>query len=488
MTRIITALCTSIPLTYGAAPAGTLDDQAVDKLFASYIPWYKPPSWVKDDKGSYLQYLDSATVYYDRDYDSALVLAKQREPTNLYAEKEYNPAVLQVNLGYAHGAYDVGSQNIAIYTHTPVRRDDGTDLHKSLHIIHAIAPGLDSAQQPDYKYIASLPQAVRPAAYKAMLQRAFEKIDHCFKTKGFTTLVMAGIGQGVFASLAGSLGIDNKRIFNELFTQFFHGNPNVVVNYDNWVEDDGVLLATLNRRINNDLRSTEWLQHYSQAKLDTTLFVNAWDPFSILGNGNAADGSADGYWGRISAISVIGWPRANKCLTREKFVRVAPLDEVPAAVQPVQPHVAQPVADEDKEYQAVLDDLETKQGNPAYPSQRYQAIKSLSIECETLSEPVLVAGCREFVVAALNTWKANPGSAHAVSDLTFHKTQAGSAFVDVARKDPLIAEIYRSELEHAFRQNWNGRRHYRADADGPLWTIDQFIATFRQRILDRFFD
>ena len=44
----------------------------------------------------------------------------------------------------------------------------------------------------------------------------------------------------------------------------------------------------------------------------TTLFVNAWDPHSLLGNGNESDSSLDGWWGRISNISVLGSSLTNK--------------------------------------------------------------------------------------------------------------------------------------------------------------------------------
>ena len=48
-----------------------------------------------------------------------------------------------------------------------------------------------------------------------------------------------------------------------------------------------------------------------QAKLDDLLFVNSWDPHSMLGNGNRIDDSLDGKFGRCSAIAVLGWPGTN---------------------------------------------------------------------------------------------------------------------------------------------------------------------------------
>lgn len=45
--------------------------------------------------------------------------------------------------------------------------------------------------------------------------------------------------------------------------------------------------------------------------IENTLYVNAWDPWSIIGNGNGGDRSLDGCWGRCSNMSVLGWSVTN---------------------------------------------------------------------------------------------------------------------------------------------------------------------------------
>lgn len=47
------------------------------------------------------------------------------------------------------------------------------------------------------------------------------------------------------------------------------------------------------------------------ADLEETVLVNAWDPWSLIGNGNVFDNSLDGYWGRCSNMAVLGWLRTN---------------------------------------------------------------------------------------------------------------------------------------------------------------------------------
>lgn len=53
------------------------------------------------------------------------------------------------------------------------------------------------------------------------------------------------------------------------------------------------------------------LDNISQSELDESLIINAWDPFSMVGNGNAGDISLDRYIGRISAAGVLSWVITN---------------------------------------------------------------------------------------------------------------------------------------------------------------------------------
>ena len=52
-------------------------------------------------------------------------------------------------------------------------------------------------------------------------------------------------------------------------------------------------------------------------KLDDTLLINAWDCWSVPGNGNEYDNSLDGYIGRYTQIGINGTSITNKYLTYE---------------------------------------------------------------------------------------------------------------------------------------------------------------------------
>ena len=50
-----------------------------------------------------------------------------------------------------------------------------------------------------------------------------------------------------------------------------------------------------------------------------TLYINAWDPWSMVGNGNANDASLDGGFGKSTAMAVLAWPFTNQKITYAKM-------------------------------------------------------------------------------------------------------------------------------------------------------------------------
>ena len=68
-------------------------------------------------------------------------------------------------------------------------------------------------------------------------------------------------------------------------------------------------------------RHNEWENAMNN---DNTLFINAWDPWSMIGNGNKADKSLDGYWGSVSNMAYLGWPFTNFNLEKEEAYVAVP--------------------------------------------------------------------------------------------------------------------------------------------------------------------
>ena len=63
----------------------------------------------------------------------------------------------------------------------------------------------------------------------------------------------------------------------------------------------------------------DFIDNQSQPNLNTFLFINAWDPHSILGHGNFDDDSLDGNFGRRTPISLLGWPATNPHISYHKI-------------------------------------------------------------------------------------------------------------------------------------------------------------------------
>lgn len=58
-------------------------------------------------------------------------------------------------------------------------------------------------------------------------------------------------------------------------------------------------------------RESGWMGDDWRDSIERTLFVNAWDPWSLVGNGNDMDHSVDGMYGRQSALALLCWPVTN---------------------------------------------------------------------------------------------------------------------------------------------------------------------------------
>ncbi len=298
---------------------------SISRLYACYQPVYRPPLWVgqPEFQEAVWKYAARAKVYYP-DGSSFLEvkqLATQREPTNLGGDKLYDRERLLAEYGYSENPYKIGSPNIAIFCRTPVltTRMISTDRVKYANILSAIAPALDTQEQPDYRYLASDPmQPKRNYKYACMMATAFRHIRTCFLEGGYRRLVMTGLGMGNFKYFAEELDIDAEHIFREclfrglgdLFTQ--ESGKEMWLNCTRAVVLREHIPAELKSQIVlKGLDIQTLLDNLKQTELDETLIINAWDPFSMVGNGNAGDISLDGYIGRISAVGVLSWPITN---------------------------------------------------------------------------------------------------------------------------------------------------------------------------------
>jgi len=233
--------------------------------------------------------------YYD--------LIKYRIPVNINMELFYNKELMQKYFFYNESIYNEKSSNIAVYTKTPVNiKNKWYDIN----VINVIAPALDSYEQIDYKNIFNKygynNKITNENIYKNMIEKCFIKIKKCLKK--FKILVIHGFGLGTFSLLCNELNINSKKVFEECFIKYFgKSKKKIYLNNLNFIKIYNDNIVNINKNIYDIIVKSN--------NLDNILFVNAWDPYSLVGNGNNMDDSLDGYLGRISAMSILCWSITN---------------------------------------------------------------------------------------------------------------------------------------------------------------------------------
>ena len=297
------------PPTMPVSPEGIA---TVNALFAAYSPRYAPEAWVKEP--AELAKLDwgAVRVYHNSADDIAQVelVATQREPTNIAMERLYDADKLEALAGYRWGAYGLSTPerlmpNIAIYCVTPVVQG-GKRLDR-VHVINLIGYAFDSRHQPDMAYFGGgLKDKKRQPLNTEALKLAYAKMwAYAFAAAlqhGLTCIQAFGVGSGAFRpDCVGEAAFLRDYVDGAIEVargMVPHAEGIAVRRDDGFFIPNGLFAA-------------------SAEDIATTLYVNAWDPWSMVGNGNARDRSLDGYWGRSTAMAPLCWPKTNPAISYE---------------------------------------------------------------------------------------------------------------------------------------------------------------------------
>ena len=288
----------------------------IKKLFNCYKKGFEPPSELVNT--SLMKY---CKVFYNKG-DSLIdimKLVKEREPVNIEMKRYYSENKLKDFFGYKRGYYgkcqysksSITPPNFIVYTPTKV-----LNYNKKIHILNAIGLAFDNKKQLDYKNYMKISKKVLGKDPKHILycKNFYVKLFNLiFKTAlklKKKNIIMSLVGANNFAKLwyGGSTGFQTQiwfPIFNSIVKKYeglkimFMGTD--ISNYENL----GYFPELLNHpKIKN--------------KLEDTLFINAWDCWSIPGNGNNMDNSLDGYIGRNTQIAINGTSLTNTCLLEKK--------------------------------------------------------------------------------------------------------------------------------------------------------------------------
>jgi hypothetical protein len=268
-----------------------------------YLPNNGFPEWVLNPELWSGFEFDKTVVYYHNEDDLEQVkqMVKEREPCNISMRRIYFENELENKFGWRRGAYQQSTveklmPNIAIYCYATVLRPSG---YKKVHVINLVGYAFDCKEQPDYKYFKTKPNEHLIDKYYEVWRKAFVAAVYLKRSGKINKIKIFNVGGGAFASgLHRANFIED--VFEPAFLTFiasFEAAGIEVLGYNRATQrfDGGFIPDTLD----------------TDDDMEKTLYVNAWDPWSLIGNGNERDESLDGYWGRCSNMAVLGWSLSN---------------------------------------------------------------------------------------------------------------------------------------------------------------------------------
>jgi len=280
-----------------------------------------PPQWATDFiiSEAFPYHAKLTEIYFDASdsIEEVQQAARHREPVNIEMERFYKEAEFEQVTGYRHGAYNKSTAeklmpNIAIYTYTPIKLNQED---ANIHVINLIGNGFDTPKQPDFQYFLDgknrKPSPEKLVELKARIEMMYRYAFECAKRKDLTKIQWGGVGDGNFAACSEE-GVDLKPEIRELNNaakeKLKEEYPGIEV-LEGWNDKPFFNVPTA-------------FFEDPKPNLETTLYINAWDPWSLVGNGHEGDNSLDGKYGRISAMAWLSWYMTNPFLNDENYVAV----------------------------------------------------------------------------------------------------------------------------------------------------------------------
>jgi hypothetical protein len=224
---------------------------------------------------------------------------------------------------------------IAAYAKTPMRytlqnttyiNDDG------VHVLSLVGSGFDALQQPDYQYFFDKQtqdiRIDRQQEFFRERQIAFAIALQCASDHRLDRIEFVAVGAGAFAVL-----LPRDRVLQNIMKAW---ESDEVQAFKKRLQDETgreikLAFRTQPPHSHNNGLGPGIPSFYEESKwtgeghgkdwrdaVNRTLFINAWDPWSLVGNGNDMDYSVDGMYGRQSALSLLCWPIANHGIRHQR--------------------------------------------------------------------------------------------------------------------------------------------------------------------------
>ncbi len=315
-------------------------NEKIKELRKIYKPDYEFPEWVTNiNYDEYVKYAKSVVVYYNEyDNDSTTLknvklLVEKREPVNITMNRGYDKDKLNKLYGYENGVYDDfdDSINIAMFIKTPIKKSDKfgkdingdvndanmiNDIKYDINVLNVVAPAFDIESQPDYKKFFKLRDE---NIITKRFELIFDLIFNCAIKHDMNSIYLCGFGLGAYKN-------DKKHYINGFLNSYKKYKINIdnkitlyLMDRDKWALHNDFVAKFKNIKLFK-INFTQITESFSKIEnLKTTLFINAWDSWSIVGNGNKSDFSWDGQFGRRTALSILSLPQFNEHIKYESL-------------------------------------------------------------------------------------------------------------------------------------------------------------------------
>ncbi|KAL7539671.1 hypothetical protein ACHAXR_012181 [Thalassiosira sp. AJA248-18] len=290
--------------------------------------------------GSYLELFPEDRFSNNQERNDAISAYYRNQEAKVCTDNEHACVPSSSFRKSLEGAYsftnkDYRMPQIAAYAKTPMRyvvNNTSYSNEDGVHVLSLVGAGFDAWQQPDYQYYYDRKtqdiRSDRQEEFYHERQVAFVIALQCAFDHQLDIIQFVAIGAGAFSSL-----LPQDRVLEVLEMAW---ESEEVQSYKKTLE------ARLGRQIifsfrveppyshNNGFGSgvpsfykeSGWTDdgHGKDWKdaITRTLFINAWDPWSLVGNGNDMDYSVDGMYGRQSALALLCWPITNPHIQYKK--------------------------------------------------------------------------------------------------------------------------------------------------------------------------
>jgi hypothetical protein len=290
---------------------------AANVLYERYYREYAPPMWSLEEvgEGDWMQRAAEVEVYCNESKAGQVHdVVRTREPVNMQMRRPYRN---HIDSGYTtfYKENHTLAPNFALYMKAKISQSDSY-LNSPLlvHVINTIGYAFDSSSQPDYQYFLTDFNHEKQKEFQDCLTETMSFIFACAKRHDLKKICLCYFGGNYFA-----FGLEQKG--HHYFTYFeealrrvlrvYKGFTHVYFMGDNTDELVNKLKSVFDEH-HIALSSAGRMPHVVKTLGLDTLYVNSWDPHSIVGNGNNEDKqSLDGVFGIHSDMGYMSYTDIN---------------------------------------------------------------------------------------------------------------------------------------------------------------------------------